>query len=55
MKSLLARLRALLKLQKPLSDEDALAIYMEAARHMKTSNLFAIDFVRAVERHHGIK
>ena len=48
------RLKALLLGQKPLDDEEILLVYMEAAKQMKTADLFAKDFVRLVEAKHGI-
>ena len=48
------RIKALLLGQKPLDDEQILLIYMEAAKQMKTADMFAKDFVRLVEAKHGI-
>jgi len=48
------RIKALLLGQKPLDDEEILLLYMEAAKQMKTADLFAKDFVRLVEAKHGI-
>ena len=51
---MLKRLKAKLLGQKPLDDDEILAIYMEAARQMKVAPMFAKDFVRLVEAKHGI-
>lgn len=51
---MIKRLKALLLGQKPLDDEQILLIYMEAAKQMKTADMFAKDFVRLVEAKHGI-
>jgi len=51
---MIKRLKALLLGQKPLDDEEILLVYMEAAKQMKTADLFAKDFVRLVEAKHGI-
>ena len=51
---LLKRIKAKLLRQKPMTDDDTLRVYMEAARHSKQGDQFARDFVRLVESHHGI-
>jgi len=51
---MIKRLKAMLLGQKPLDDEQILLVYMEAARQMKTADMFAKDFVRLVEAKHGI-
>ena len=51
---LLKRNKAKLLRQKPMTDDDTLRIYMEAARHSKQGDQFARYFVRLVESHHGI-
>lgn len=51
---MIKRLKAMLLRQKPLDDEQILLVYMEAAKQMKTADLFAKDFVRLVEAKHGI-
>lgn len=51
----LKRLGSWLTGHKPLSEEEAWDIYMQCARHQKPAGLFAIDFVRAVEKKHGIE
>jgi hypothetical protein len=51
---LVSRIKALLLRQKPLSDDEILLCYMQAARHMKPTPLFARDFARLVEAKHGI-
>lgn len=52
--NLIKRLISTILKQKPLSEEDIYAVYMEAARHMKPAGLFAVDFARALEARHGI-
>jgi hypothetical protein len=51
---LVLRIKALLLRQKPLSDDEIWLCYMEAARHMKPTPMFARDFARLVEAKHGI-
>ena len=51
---MLKRLKAKLLGQKPLDEDEILAIYMEAAKQMKMAPMFAKDFVRLVEAKHGI-
>lgn len=51
---LVSRIKALLLRQKPLCDDTIMLCYMEAARHMKPTPLFARDFARLVEARHGI-
>jgi hypothetical protein len=51
---LVSRIKALLLRQKPLCDDDIMMCYMDAARHMKPTPLFARDFARLVEARHGI-
>jgi len=48
------RLKAKLLRQKPLDEEEILAIYIKASQQMKIAPLFAKDFVRLVEEKHGI-
>ena len=52
---LVSRIKALLLRQRPLCDDDIMLCYMEAARHMKPTPLFARDFARLVEARHGIQ
>lgn len=47
-------IKARLLRQKPLDEDEILLIYMQACKHLKPMNLFAKDFVRLVEAHHGI-
>tara|TARA_R110000868_G_C10712251_1_gene750050 strand:- start:143 stop:343 length:201 start_codon:yes stop_codon:yes gene_type:complete len=51
---IIKRLKAKLLRQTPLDDDQLLLIYMHAAKHMKPAPLFAKDFARLVEEHHGI-
>lgn len=51
---MIKRLKALLLKQEPLDDEKIMLLYMEAAKQMKTADLFAKDFVRLIEAEHGI-
>jgi hypothetical protein len=51
---LVSRIKALLLRQKPLCDDQIMMCYMEAARHMKPTPLFARDFARLIEARHGI-
>ena len=50
---LVSRIKAMLLRQRPLCDDDIMMCYMEAARHMKPTPLFARDFARLVEARHG--
>ncbi len=51
---LVARIKALLLRQKPLSEDEIMFCYMEAVRHMKPAPMFARDFARLIEAKHGI-
>lgn len=51
---MLGRLKANLLGQKPLSDEDIMMAYMDAAKYIKPAPLFAQDFARLIEAKHGI-
>lgn len=54
MKRFIKRLKALLLGQRPLCDDEVMGCYLEAAKHMKPTPLFARDFARLVEARHGI-
>jgi hypothetical protein len=51
---LLKRIKAKLLRQYPMEHDDILQTYMSAASAVKPGPLFATDFVRLVEAHHGI-
>tara|TARA_R100001244_G_scaffold89809_2_gene68254 strand:+ start:158 stop:355 length:198 start_codon:yes stop_codon:yes gene_type:complete len=51
---MLRRLKAKILGQKPLSDEDIMVAYMDAAKYIKPAPLFAQDFARLIEAKHGI-
>tara|TARA_R110000796_G_scaffold128828_3_gene244447 strand:- start:120 stop:320 length:201 start_codon:yes stop_codon:yes gene_type:complete len=51
---LLRRIKAKLLGQKPMQHDDILQVYMDAAKEVKPGPMFATDFVRLVEAHHGI-
>lgn len=52
---IIKKLKAILLRQKPMDEDQILAAYMTSLSNgIKPAPLFARDFVRTVERHHGI-
>jgi len=51
---MLRRLKAKMLGQKPLSEDEIMVAYMDAAKYIKPAPLFARDFARLIEAKHGI-
>lgn len=51
---LIKNLKSRLLHQAPMDEDQILLTYMQACKHLKPAQLFAKDFVRLVEAHHGI-